>query len=172
MSHLEKLCSTASEQVTRFVALKQDAACMRGSFGRWHNMFSARYELIASLPSREHRTMNWSFGVWADSQFRPTNFVQQIHEMESCRVCLQTWYACMQNSNQMREAQAHFARKSQLCVQLTVLTEWYRWSAAIRGLQTLQNRNMLRRCLSAIRETYRARFEAKRKAREETLHGG
>jgi hypothetical protein len=71
------------------------------------------------------------FGLWAASQYRHTRFSRQTFEARKAYASLVfgLWRDSVHNFLRLKSAQGNISAKLNLCVKMTVLTEWYRFTA-------------------------------------------
>ena len=71
------------------------------------------------------------FGLWAASQYRHTRFSRQTFEAKKTYASLVfgLWRDSAHRSLRLKSAQGNISTKLNLCVKMTVLMEWYRFTA-------------------------------------------
>ena len=73
---------------------------------------------------------------------------------------LQAWRACANRSAQVQAAKDAFLLKAKHCLLLSVLTEWYRRSAALHFMLQQRNARFLRLILQELRSKFHMKFNA------------
>lgn len=138
MQRLQALTLAAQEDLLKWHSAKRrrekSLTCLR----HWRYVTLTMKHLFIILPSARKRELLRSyFDRIAASQFRLTNTTIAAkgdgHDRHRLRLVFDAWKVHLIHVTKLQEMERNFASKCRQCVLLTVLTEWYRFSAAIHG---------------------------------------
>lgn len=144
MQRLQALTLAAQEDLLQWdIAKRRREKCLT-SLRHWRYVTLTMKHLFIILPSvRTQQLMRRCFDRIAASQFRQTKtpIVARgcAHYRHRLRPAFDAWKAHLIYATKLRGMEKNFASKCRQCVLLTLLTEWYRFSAAIHGELSTQH---------------------------------
>jgi hypothetical protein len=123
--------------------------CCIGCADEWRFQTRTKIEFLELIPlARDNELIPKFFGLWAASQYRQTRFSRQTFEARRAyesRV-FSLWHAFALNSLWLKSVQGNIRTKLNLCAKMTVLTEWYRFSA---GKEVSMKVSLCNACMQA-----------------------